>query len=45
MHCASAIGADKLLLFGKDPGVSGADGELIRQCAVGDIAQLDIQDP
>ena len=45
VHCASAIGADKLLLFGKDPGVSGADGELIRQCAVGDIAQLDIQDP
>ena len=45
VHCASAIGADKLLLFGKDPGVSGADGELIRQCAVGDIARLDIQDP
>ena len=45
VHCASAIGADKLLLFGKHPGVSGADGELIRQCAVGDIAQLDIQDP
>ena len=45
VHCASAIGADKLLLFGKDPGVGGADGELIRQCAVGDIAQLDIQDP
>jgi amino-acid N-acetyltransferase len=43
VHCASAIGADKLLLFGEDSGVSNADGELIRQCAVGDITQLDIQ--
>ena len=45
VHCAAAIGADKLLLFGAAAGISNSDGELVRQCAVGEIDQLDIQDP
>jgi amino-acid N-acetyltransferase len=44
VHCASAIGADKLLLFGAAAGISTRDGELIRQCAVGEIDQLDVGD-
>jgi amino-acid N-acetyltransferase len=44
VHCASAISADKLLLFGSTTGVSNAKGELIRQCAVGEIPGLDISD-
>jgi amino-acid N-acetyltransferase len=42
VHCASAIGADKLLLFGAGDGVNNSSGELIRQCAVGEIGKLDI---
>jgi amino-acid N-acetyltransferase len=45
VHCASAIGADKLLLFGGAAGISGAEGELVRQCAVGDIGKLGVKDP
>jgi amino-acid N-acetyltransferase len=45
VHCAAAIGADKLMLLGRAEGVSGPDGELIRQCAVGKIDQLHIDDP
>ena len=45
VHCASSIGADKLLLFGGSAGISGADGELVRQCAVGDIDKLEVKDP
>ncbi len=44
VHCASAIGADKLIMFGEGEGISNADGELIRQCAVGEIGRLDIPD-
>jgi amino-acid N-acetyltransferase len=45
VHCASAIGADKLVMFGAGDGISAAGGELIRQWAVGDIGKLDIPDP
>jgi len=45
VHCASAIGADKLVLFGSAAGVLGENGELIRQCAVGDINGLAAADP
>ena len=45
VHCASAIGADKLILLGTTAGISNAQGELIRQCAVGDIAKLGVTDP
>jgi amino-acid N-acetyltransferase len=42
VHCASAISADKLLLFGGASGVTTRQGELIRQCAVGEIPGLDV---
>lgn len=45
MHCAAAIGADKLLMFGAAPGVAGADGRLLRQLAVGELAALQVDDP
>ena len=40
VHCAAAIGADKLVLFGSAAGVLNDSGELIRQCAVGDVNGL-----
>ncbi|WP_116368424.1 amino-acid N-acetyltransferase [Parahaliea mediterranea] len=40
VHCASAIGADKLLLFGPDAGLQNAAGELLRQIAVGEMPGL-----
>ncbi len=45
VHCAAAIGADKLVLFGTAPGVVNEAGDLIRQCAVGEIDALSINDP
>jgi len=42
VHCASAIDADKLMLFGAAQGIVDKQGELVRQCAVGDIGKLDI---
>jgi amino-acid N-acetyltransferase len=45
VHCASAIGADKLIMFGDGEGISDATGTLIRQCRVGEVGQLDIPDP
>jgi len=45
VHCASAIGADKLVLFGSAAGVLNANGELIRQYAVGDVNELTATDP
>lgn len=45
VHCASAIRADKLLLFGSAAGITDATGELVRQCAVGEIPGLGITDP
>ncbi|MDZ7783264.1 MAG: amino-acid N-acetyltransferase [Halioglobus sp.] len=44
VHCAAAIGADKLVLFGGAPGILDAGGELIRQCSVSDADTLDIED-
>ena len=44
VHCAAAIEADKLLLLGASEGVTDADGELVRQCPVGDIDSLEIAD-
>ena len=35
VQLAAAIGADKLLLFGRSAGVMDVRGELVRQCAVG----------
>jgi amino-acid N-acetyltransferase len=45
VHCVSAIGADKLVLFGDAAGVLEESGDLIRQCAVGEINTLTINDP
>ena len=44
VQCASAIGADKLIMFGDGEGVSDAAGNLIRQCTVGEAGRLDIPD-
>ncbi len=44
VHCASAIGADKLIMFGEGEGISDAGGNLIRQCTVGEVGALDIPD-
>jgi amino-acid N-acetyltransferase len=45
VHCTSAIGADKLVLFGGAVGAMNEKGELIRQCTVGEINALTIGDP
>jgi amino-acid N-acetyltransferase len=45
VHCASAIDADKLILFGADAGITAGSGELIRQLAVGDAGTLQLADP
>jgi amino-acid N-acetyltransferase len=45
VHCTSAIGADKLVLFGSATGVLDDRGDLIRQCAVGEVNGLTIADP
>ncbi len=45
IHCAAAINADKLLLFGSTQGITDAAGTLLRQCALGDIANLAIESP
>ena len=45
VHCASAIGADKLVMLGAAAGVVKENGELIRQCAVGEVSGLTIADP
>ncbi|MDH4040200.1 MAG: amino-acid N-acetyltransferase [Gammaproteobacteria bacterium] len=45
VQCASAIGADKLIMFGGAEGVCDAAGNLIRQCTVGDVGRLEISDP
>lgn len=44
VHCTSAINADKLVLFGSAAGVLDDSGDLIHQCAVGDINGLTIND-
>jgi len=44
VHCAAAIGADKLLLFGAAEGVIDSSGELLRQCLVGSIEDMAIAD-
>ncbi|TXS93664.1 amino-acid N-acetyltransferase [Parahaliea maris] len=40
VHCAAAIGADKLLLFGAAEGLESDSGELLRQIAVGQMPDL-----
>jgi len=45
VQCARTIGAEKLMLFGSAPGITDANGELLRQCAVGAIDQLNIAEP
>ncbi len=45
VHCASAIDADKLILFGAAAGITAGNGELIRQLAVGDAATLQLAEP
>mgnify|MGYP001825063045 CR=1 FL=1 len=45
VHCASAIGADKLIMFSQGEGITDATGQLVRQCRVGDIGALAIPDP
>jgi len=42
VQCASSIGADKLVLFGEGTGVMNEKGDLIRQCAVGEINSLTV---
>ena len=45
VQCTSAIGADKLVLFGSAAGVLADNGDLIRQCAVGEVSGLSISHP
>jgi amino-acid N-acetyltransferase len=40
VQCAAAIHADKLLMFGREPGVQNANGRLIRQCSLSEIPSL-----
>ncbi len=40
VQCASAIGADKLVVFGEAAGIISEQGDLIRQCTVGEINSL-----
>jgi amino-acid N-acetyltransferase len=44
VHCAAAINADKLVLFGAAAGIYSESGELIRQCSVGEADALVISD-
>lgn len=44
VHCAAAINADKLLLFGSAAGLINSEGKLLRQIAVGDMANLKFYD-
>ena len=43
--CASAIGAEKLMLFGAESGITDPEGGLLRQCAVEGIEKLAITEP
>ena len=45
VQCASAIGADKLIMFSENEGICDATGRLIRQCTVGEAAALEVPDP
>lgn len=40
VHCAAAINADKLVLFGEESGIVDSKGQLIRQLAVNELEQL-----
>ena len=44
VHCAAGIGADKLVLFGSAPGITGREGKLLRQLTVANIAGIEGQD-
>ena len=45
VQCAASIGADKLMLFSKASGITDASGKLLQQCAVQNIAGLNITVP
>ncbi|QFU74205.1 amino-acid N-acetyltransferase [Halioglobus maricola] len=45
VNCAAAIGADKLILFGAEAGVTNAAGELLQQLAVSQIEDLEVDKP
>jgi len=40
VHTAASLGADKLLLFGEQPGITDRRGELVRQCDLAEALQL-----
>jgi amino-acid N-acetyltransferase len=42
VQCASAIEADKLMLFGEEAGLTDDSGQLVRQCTVGTLANLSV---
>lgn len=44
VHCAAALGADKLVLFGNAPGIMDTAGNLVRQCAVQEVGGLAVAD-
>lgn len=44
VQCATAIEADKLMLFGEQAGLTDNKGNLLRQCAVGGLANLEVVD-
>ena len=45
VQTAVAIGAEKLVLFGKDAGIRDADGTIVRQCAVEELGAIAPRDP
>ena len=44
VNCAAAIGADKLILFSGEAGITNSEGELIRQLSLSDIEALPTAD-
>lgn len=42
VHCAAAINADKLIMFGSEDGIMDATGELLRQIEVSAIDSLNV---
>lgn len=44
VNCAAAIGADKLVLFGSAAGITNSQGQLVRQCSVGEADNLEQHD-
>ncbi|MCL4105983.1 UNVERIFIED_CONTAM: hypothetical protein GTU68_058289 [Idotea baltica] len=44
VQCASAIDADKLMMFGEHSGLTDDSGQLIRQCTAETLLQLEVTD-